>query len=407
MAGQRLLALVLLAALAACGRIIPPGPVSGLPPAAPPSSPAAPPPAAGPSDTAVAAGLFAGPPVGQIGLAGSDAGAALASFVESCPKLVRRTDQSGLTRREDWQESCAAASLWPKADATNFFRTYLEAVRVGPGEAYVTGYYEPEILGSRTKRPGFEVPVYGMPSDLVRAWPDDVPERERTGRAPLGRYDERGRFVEYYDREQIEAGALAGRGLEIAWAADPVEMFFLQIQGSGRLRTPEGEVIRIGYAGQNGHSYTGIGGVMRERGLLGDGPGQYSGSMQGIMRYLRLHPDEGRALMHMNRSWVFFRVLTGDGPLGALEVPVRAQSSIAADPKFVPLGAPVILTTDRPEANGMWIAQDTGGAIKGANRFDSFWGAGEQARVTAGGMSARGSALLLLPKGTLDRHQVR
>jgi membrane-bound lytic murein transglycosylase A len=274
---------------------------------------------------------------------------------------------------------------------------------VGEGNAFVTGYYEPEIAGSRTRRPGFDVPVYAMPPDLVRAWPAETPPEQRSGRAPLGRYDEQGKFVPYYDRAQIEDGALAGRGLEIAWAADPVELFFLQIQGSGRLRTPEGEVIRIGYAGQNGRDYVGIGSLMRERGLLGDGPGQYPSSMQGIMQYLREHPAEGRALMRQNLSWVFFRELTGDGPLGALEVPVRRESSVAADPAYTPLGAPVVLQTDRREVNGLWIAQDTGGAIKGANRFDSFWGAGEEARTIAGGMSARGQALLLLPKGTLAR----
>ena len=143
--------------------------------------------------------------------------------------------------------------------------------------------------------------------------------------------------------------------------------------------------------------------LMRQRGLLGDGPGQYASSMQGIMQYLREHPAEGRALMRQNLSWVFFRELAGDGPLGALEVPVRRESSVAADPAYTPLGAPVFLMTDRREVNGLWIAQDTGGAIKGANRFDSFWGAGAEARAIAGGMSARGEALLLLPKGTLAR----
>jgi membrane-bound lytic murein transglycosylase A len=125
--------------------------------------------------------------------------------------------------------------------------------------------------------------------------------------------------------------------------------------------------------------------------------------MQGIIRYIREHPPEGRALMRENRSWVFFRELKGDGPLGSLGVPVRAESSVAADPAFVPLGAPVWLDLDRTEANGLWIAQDTGGAIKGANRFDTFWGAGEEARRVAGGMSGRGRALVLVPKGTLAR----
>ena len=224
---------------------------------------------------------------------------------------------------------------------------------------------------------------------------------------PLGRYGPNGKFTEYFDRAAIEQGALMGRGLEIAWAADPVEFFFLQVQGSGRLRAPDGTVMRIGYAGQNGLPYTGIGGVMRDRGLIGSGPGQYSGSMQGIMRYIRENPVEGAALMRENRSWVFFRELTGEGPVGALGVPVQAQSSVAADPRFVPLGAPVWLDLDRREAAGLWVAQDTGGAIKGANRFDTFWGAGEAARATAGGMSGRGKALVLLPKGTLARLNAR
>ena len=278
---------------------------------------------------------------------------------------------------------------------------------MGTGDAFATGYFEPEVLGSRVRRPGYEVPVYRLPPDLVRGWPDDTPQSERTGQAPLGRLDARGRHVPYYTRAEIEDGALAGRGLELAYAADPVEFFFLQVQGSGRLITPEGEVIRIGYAGQNGHGYTGIGGLMRQRGLLGTGPGKYAGSMQGIMQYIRENPRDGAALMRENASWVFFTELTGPnaaiGPLGSLGVPVRGESSVAVDPKFVPYGAPVFLDMDRSEANGLWIAQDTGGAIRGANRFDTFWGAGTRAREVAGGMSARGSAIVLLPKSAAAR----
>ena len=125
------------------------------------------------------------------------------------------------------------------------------------------------------------------------------------------------------------------------------------------------------------------------------------------MQYLRDHPQEGRDLMRLNQSWVFFRELTGDAPVGALGVPVRPQASVAADPNFVPLGAPVFLSLDRAQASGLWVAQDTGGAIKGANRFDTFWGAGTDARQIAGGMSGRGQAFLLLPKGTLYRLGVR
>lgn len=382
-----LLALVL---LGGCGRIIPAPRAVIQPPAGVAAS------------TALAAGFWAGPPIDSLGITQPDAASALASFRESCPRLLARSDASGLTRAADWQQACTAAEKWPASEAARFFAINFEAVKVGDGKAFATGYYEPEIAGVRTRQPGFDVPVYALPPDLVRARPGDAPPNAN-GTMPLGRYDEAGKFVPYYDRGQIYDGALAGKGLEIAWAADRVEMFFLQIQGSGRLRAPDGSVIRIGYAGQNGQAYTGIGSVMRQRGLLGTGPGQYSGSMQGIMQYVRENPAAGDALMRENKSFVFFRELTGDGPLGALGVPVRRESSVAADPAFVPLGAPVWLKLDRPEASGLWVAQDTGGAIKGANRFDTFWGAGEDSREIAGGMTGRGEALLLLPKGTLAR----
>jgi membrane-bound lytic murein transglycosylase A len=318
--------------------------------------------------------------------------------------LLRREDQSGLTRSEDWRAACTAASQTSADRATQFFAEHFETARVGDGRAFATGYFEPEILGSRTRQPGY-VPVYGVPRDLTRGWPADTPASERTGTPPRGRYDASGAFVPYHDRTEIEEGALDGKAAVIAWAADPVEFFFLQIQGSGRIRTPSGEVIRIGYADQNGRGYTGIGGIMRERGLLGSGPGQYSGSMQGIMAYIRDNPADGKALMRENKSWVFFRELTGDGPLGSIGVPVRGSVSVAVDPRFVPYGAPVWLDLDRDEADGLWVAQDTGGAIKGANRFDTFWGAGERAREIAGGMSGRGDALILLPKGVVARLQ--
>lgn len=351
---------------------------------------------------AVSAGVRKGPSIGTLNFAADDAAAAIASFVESCPRLLARTDISGLTRIADWKPSCQAAASWPAADAPAFFRQYFETARIGEGKAHATGYYEPEIAGVRRRQAGFDVPVYGLPSDLVRAQPGESPPLAN-GRQPSGRYDETGRFVPYYDRAAIEDGALAGRGLEIAWAADPIELFFVEIQGSGRLRAPDGSVMRIGYAGQNGLPYTAIGALLRQRDIVGSGPGQISGSMQSLIGWIRAHPAEGRALMRENRSYIFFTELKGDGPLGALNVPVRALSSVAADPRFVPLGAPVILSLDRPEANGLWVAQDTGGAIKGANRFDTFWGAGAEARRIAGGMSDRGSALLLLPKGTVER----
>ncbi len=382
---RRFAALAALLLLAACGKLIPP--TMPRPPA----------------DTALGAGLFRGPDIGSLRISASDAAAALVSFRESCPRLLARADASLLTNSGDWKPACEAAKAWPAAGAPGFFERFFETARIGDGNAFATGYYEPEIAGVRRRLPGYDVPVYGMPPDLVRAKPGDAPANS-SGQQPLGRYDASGTFSPYFDRTAIEEGALMGKSLEIAWAEDALEFFFLQVQGSGRLRAPDGSVMRIGYAGQNGLPYTGIGSAMRQKGLIGSGPGQYSGSMQGIMQYVREHPDEGRALMRENRSWVFFRETFSDGPPGALGVPVRARSSVAADPKFVPLGAPVWLALDRSEANGLWIAQDTGGAIKGANRFDTFWGAGADARTIAGGMSGRGRAFLFLPKGTLQRH---
>ena len=374
------------ALLASCSTLVPPADETPAP--APPS--------------ALLLGAGRGPAMSSLGIGANDARAALASFVESCPRLLAREDASGLTSARHWEPACRAAPSWPAAEAQRFFTEHFETAVIGDGNAFATGYYEPEIAGQRTRAPGFEVPVYRLPDDLVRAWPEETPAEQREGRAPLGRYDESGKFVPYYDRAQIEDGALAGRGLEIAWAADPIELFFLQIQGSGILRAPDGSIMRIGYAGQNGRGYTGIGALMRERGLIGEGTA-YPTTMQGIMQYLRDHPAEGRAIMRENQSWIFFTELTGDAPLGALGVPVRRESSVAADPMYVPLGAPVWLDLDNDRADGLWIAQDTGGAIKGANRFDTFWGNGPDAREIAGGMSARGRALLFLPKGTLDR----
>ena len=347
--------------------------------------------------TAAAAGLVAGPPVAQLPLTREGAAAAFDAFVLSCPTLVRRTDASGLTRGADWVPACDAAR--GRGDPLAFFQRWFETVQVGDGRAFATGYYEPEIAGSRERRAGYEVPIYRRPSDLI-----DVDlglfSTDLKGKRIRGRVQGTG-FVPYHDRAAIVGGALANRGLEIAWAADPVEFFFLQVQGSGRLRLPDGSVMRIGYDSQNGRDYAGIGSILRQRGIQPAG----GLSMQGIMGWVREHPAEGAALMNENKSFVFFRELTGAGPLGALGLPVTGAVSAAADPKFVPLGAPVFLSMDRTDASGLWVAQDTGGAIRGANRFDTFWGAGDEARAIAGGMSARGTAFLLLPIGTLDRQR--
>jgi membrane-bound lytic murein transglycosylase A len=309
---------------------------------------------------------------------------------------MRRQDRSGLTQPGDWNAVCAEAASLPDGYAASFFFYRFDWARVGDGKAFATGYYEPELAGSRTRAPGYEVPIYRTPPDLIRCTRADG----QTGR---GRIDQSGRCVLYFTRGEIEDGALANKGLELAWAADPIELFFLQIQGSGRLKLPDGSVMRLGYDNQNGREYVAIGRLLRDRGLLPQGGAR----MQDIVAWIRANPDQGRALMRENLSYVFFRELTGPGPLGSINVPVVAQASVAVDPLFVPYGAPVFLTLDRPEANGLWVAQDTGGAIKGANRFDTFWGAGPYATATAGGMSASGQALILLPKGSVARALAR
>jgi membrane-bound lytic murein transglycosylase A len=320
---------------------------------------------------------------------------AFRAFKASCAVLQRRTDGSGLTSGADWQPACSAAASWSESDARNFFLRYFEAVQVGDGKAYVTGYFEPEIAGCRVKQPGCETPLYKRPADLIEVdlglFSDSLKGRRIRGKVNGTS------FIPYDERGLITLGALAGRAPELAYANDPVALFFLEIQGSGRLKLPDGSVMRVGYDGQNGRDYTGIGKLMRDRGLI------QIGSMQDIVAWLHANPGQADAIMNENKSYVFFREITGPGPIGALGVAVTPEATVAADPTFVPLGAPVLLSLDRAEPNGLWVAQDTGGAIKGANRFDSFWGAGDQAALIAGGMSARGSALILLPMGTYAR----
>jgi peptidoglycan lytic transglycosylase A len=382
------LALVALAlALASC---VPPARRAPAPVPAPPPAPA---PAPAPAN-AVEAGVQPGPPR-LVDPAHSVR--AYRAFRLSCPSLTSRADPSGLALPEDWREVCDArvADESPEALA-RFFSTRFDPVQVGDGAAFATGYYEPEISGCRTRQPGCEVPVYARPPDLLDANPT-------TGARGRGRLDEAGNYVLYHDRAAIEEGALAGRGLEIAWAADPADLFFLQIQGSGRLRLPDGQVMRIGYAGQNGRDYVAIGRLLRERGLV-----QPPVTMQAIRAWIAADRQAGRALMRENPSYVFFRELTGPGPLGALGRPVTPRATVAADPRFVPLGAPVLLVDmDNADASGLWIAQDTGGAIRGANRFDTFWGAGPEAATIAGGMQARGRAYILLPRGAMARIRSR
>lgn len=279
-----------------------------------------------------------------------------------------------------------------------FFARHFGPVRLGDGKGLATGYFEPEIAGLRAAAPG-AAPVLARPPELVdlnlKDW--GISGGTIRGQVLVNR------VVRAPDRAAIEAGAFAGRGLELGWAADPVDLFFLQIQGSGRLRMDDGSSLRIGYGGQNGHSYVAIGKLLKDRGILPK-PG-----MAEIKAWLRANPVEGAALMRENPSYVFFCKLPDniDGPIGALGVPLIAEANAAADPATLPLGTPVWIETDVAGApfRRLLVASDTGGAIRGANRFDIFFGAGEAAGAKAGPLAAPLSATLLLPKPAADRLQ--
>jgi membrane-bound lytic murein transglycosylase A len=324
----------------------------------------------------------------------SPSATALEAFRRACPRLLKREDASGLTVSADWQAACADPDTNPAA----FFARHFAPVRLGDGRGLATGYFEPDIAGLKAPAPG-AAPVLARPPELVELSLRDWKIEGGTIRGVV-----RGnRVVRAPDRAAIDTGAFSGRGLELAWAADPVDLFFLQIQGSGRLRMPDGSTLRIGYDGQNGHSYVAIGKLLKERGILPK-PG-----MAEIKAWLRANPAEGTALMRENPSYVFFRKLPDniDGPIGALGVPLIAEANAATDPAALPLGTPVWIETavsGAPFAR-LLVASDTGGAIKGANRFDIFFGAGDAAGAKAGPLAAPLSATLLLPKSAAQRLQ--
>jgi len=400
---RRLICLMFAAALASCAGHVPaPGPLPAVSTqSAPPPQPSLPVPAPSPKPTAAALPLTVGTFDTLPGWPGRSPDRARAAFLTSCPALERRDDASGLTRAGDWDAACAAAAQL--GDARVFFEAAFAPVMVGQGVGLNTGYFELTLAGSRTRDVANAYPLYRVPGDLIDV---DLGQFAPTlaGKHVRGRVDG-ARLVPYHDRASIDDGALAGRGLELAWVADPVKAFFLAIQGSGRVRLADGSELRVGYAGQNGRDYTGIGRLLRERGVLA--PGQ--ATMEGLVAWLHAHPDEGRTVMRENKSYVFFREVTGPGPVGALGVALTPRASVAADSAFLPLGAPVFLATRTADGplNAVMVAQDTGGAIKGANRFDLFLGAGADARRIAGGLSAEGRAWLLLPRATAERLRAR
>ncbi|HXV12083.1 MAG TPA: murein transglycosylase A [Burkholderiales bacterium] len=316
--------------------------------------------------------------------------------------LLRSCDAIG--SRIDWREVCAAARGLANPDregARKFFEARFTPYRVVDKDGYdvglVTGYYEPLLRGRLTPDVRYRYPVYGVPEDLLVIDLGDL-YPELAGKRLRGRVDGR-RVVPYYDRSEIESGYAALAGKELVWVDDPIELFFLQIQGSGRVLLEDGGVLRLGYADQNGHPYRSIGRRLVDQGDL---PLERA-SMEGIKSWARKNPGKLRELLDHNASYVFFRELPADspGPIGALGVPLTPRRSLAVDRSVVPLGAPVFISTTFPltdqPLNRLMLAQDTGGAIRGAVRADFFWGFGEDAAYEAGRMKQPLRMWVLLP----------
>ncbi len=341
------------------------------------------------------------------GFADDRVGEAWPALIVGCRKLVEDPATAPV-----WRAPCAAAEAVDaqderavRASLRAHFRPYRVASADGTDRGLVTGYYEPSLRGSRTPDPRFPVPLYAVPDDLVVVDLATL-HPELAGRRVRGRLDGR-RVVPYWTRAEIDAGRASGL-VPLAFVADRMDAFFLEIQGSGRVALADGSVLRVGYADQNGHPYTPVARVLIERGEMT----REEASMQAIRAWGERNPMRLDALLHENRSHVFFREVPApapgsleaaiDGPIGALGVPLLAHRTIAVDPRAVPLGAPAWLATEHPltrqPLERLVIAQDTGGAIRGAVRADLFWGAGPAAAEAAGRMRASGALWLLWPR---------
>ena len=341
------------------------------------------------------------------GWAEDDPAQALEAFRRSCARWAKQTPDKAIGGQggfagtvRDWQPVCARAAT--AGSARTFFASNFAPFAVGAGddrEGLFTGYYEPLLQGARRPDATYRYPLYRRPSDLVSVDLGQF-DPELEGRRIGGRV-EKGRLVPYADRAAIDRGALSGRELELLWVDDPVDRFFLEIQGSGQVRLPDGATIRVGYADQNGRPYRAIGKDLIEIGAI---PREQM-SMQAIRTWLAANPAQAPAMMAKNPSYVFFtEQAPASGPMGAQGVPLTPGRSLAVDRKFLPLGAPVWVDTTAPELDGerplrrLMVAQDTGGAIRGAVRGDVFWGAGPRAEHLAGHMKSPGRLFILLPR---------
>lgn len=336
---------------------------------------------------------------------------ALTAFQRSCSRIIKKSDSSSpfgvggfAGTFYSWQKICLKIGdikTYTPETARIFFEKNFDPYELW-GEkgrdGLFTGYYEPTLRGSLQKSKNYSFPIYSQPDNLITVNLGDFKESLK-GETITGRVDGK-KLVPYYNREQIENGILANSNTELVWVDNAVDAFFLHIQGSGRVVLDNGEILRLGYASQNGLPYTAIGRALINSGALT----KENVSMQAIRKWLGDNPDKAEEVMNINASYIFFRVLDvkGDGPLGAEGVSLTPERSLAVDRKKIPYGIPVWLEAEHPDGlhkiERLMVAQDTGGAITGTVRGDFFWGAGETSAHNAGIMKSKGKEWLLLPK---------
>lgn len=291
--------------------------------------------------------------------------------LDKSPGITMITGPDGKGQARDWHSFCRAMRYTRHHNQLRpLIEKQLIPYRLTYGDCStgtITGYYEPVLRGSKRRHGPYQTPLYRLPPQSIGY---KIP------------------------RADIVAGSLKNKGLELVWVDDPVDAFFLQIQGSGKVRLDTGQLLNLQYAGQNGYPYFAIGKALIEKGELAP----ENVSMQTIKAWLRTHPREAESIMSLNSSYVFFKINTGPSPIGSQDVPLTAKRSVAIDRKYISLGTPLWLVADQPKLQHLVVAQDTGGAIKGGIRADFFCGTGSQAGEMAGNMKAKGELYVLLPR---------
>lgn len=335
---------------------------------------------------------------------------AIPAWRQSCARMAPQPDNKVIGSAAgnvagtvaDWRSVCAGLAALP-VDDSNALRGFIEANLVplsvrgskdDPG--LFTGYFEPIIEASRERTPTYSEPIYALPRDHVSVRLDAF-DADLKGRRIAGRV-EGGRLVPYHQRGEIEAGAIRENADVLFWARDALDVFILQVQGSGIAALPDGSRTRVGFAGHNGHNYGSVGRWLIERGELSAGRAGW----EDIRAWLEANPKIMRNTLAVNRRFIFFREINGDGPTGAAGVTLTAERSMAVDPRHVPLNVPVWLDAEHPDGNQrlqrLMLAQDTGNAIRGAVRGDFYWGTGRAALDKAGRMKSRGAYYILVPR---------